>query len=65
MDRLTVRVAIEGRGGSEDDVAEAIRTGVADAVMVRPGAEFVEMTQIYDPLNEFKARRFVDVREGP
>lgn len=60
MDRLLVRVAVEGE--SEQQVADLIRTRVADAVMVRPKVEFVSMTDIYDPLSEFKARRVVDLR---
>lgn len=60
MDRLTVRVAIEGR--DQHEVADTIRANVADAVMVRPDVEFVDMSEICDPLSEFKARRVVDVR---
>lgn len=60
MDELLVRMAT--RSSATDKLANDIADRVQQAVRVRPRVEFANVSDIYDPANQTKARRFIDKR---
>jgi phenylacetate-CoA ligase len=68
-DKLVMRIGLDSPG--EDQVwterqSQALRQAIFNATEVRPEIELVaDLSQIYDPIREVKARRIVDQRPGP
>ena len=60
MDELLVRMATQSL--AKDQLANDIADRVQQAVRVKPRVEFTNVTDIYDPASQTKARRFVDKR---
>jgi phenylacetate-coenzyme A ligase PaaK-like adenylate-forming protein len=60
MDELLVRMSTKSL--AKDQLANDIADRVQQAVSVKPRVEFTNVTDIYDPASQTKARRFVDKR---
>jgi phenylacetate-coenzyme A ligase PaaK-like adenylate-forming protein len=60
MDELLVRMSTKSL--AKDQLANDIADRVQQAVRVKPRVEFTNVTDIYDPASQTKARRFVDKR---
>ena len=60
MDELLVRMATQSP--AKDQLANDIADRVQQAVRVRPRVDFTNVTDIYDPASQTKARRFIDKR---